>query len=110
DDHGAGHDVLGDAGADVPAHAYGCTLVHSRAVVPDVAEDLDLVPAVEPARNGVRPVRVHDLPAPFLGVVQALVQLAQRRRRQIDDLGRDDRHQTSAFSHAYTTDGSGSHI
>ena len=69
--------------------------------------DLDLERGVEAARDGVGAVRVQDPPAARLGIVagelvQTLIQLAQRRRREIDDgrAGRRRRHRTSSFSHA----------
>ncbi len=89
-------------------HAHGRELVHAGAVVADVPVDLDLDLGVEPARDGVRTARVDDAPVTRTGrtpgeVVQALVQLTQRRRREVDDLDGcvltlGDRHQTSAFS------------
>ena len=63
DDDDARHHVLGDPGARVAAHAHRRVLVHAGAVVADVAVDLDLELGVEPARDGVRTLRVDDPPA-----------------------------------------------
>ena len=97
-------------GARVAVHAHGRELVHAGAVVADVPVDLDLDLGVEAARDRVRTARVDDaeVPRPSRAageVVQALVQLAERRRREIDDLDSrvlalGDGHQTSAFSQA----------
>jgi len=72
-----------------------------------VALDLDLDVGVEPAGHGVRAVRVEDAPVCWAGrageVVQALVELAQRRRGEVDELdgGRfRGFHQTRARSQA----------
>ncbi len=107
DDNRAGHDVLRDAGAHVAVHANRRALVHAGAVVANVSHDLDLDRRVDPAGDGVHPVRVEHAPAADRRVVagdivQALVQLTQRGRREVDDLdsGRRDGHQTSAFSQA----------
>jgi hypothetical protein len=85
-----GHHVLGQAGARVPVHAHGGALVHPRAVVADVPFDLDLDLGIEPAGDRVRAVRVEDAPVTRPRrrgqVVQALVELAQRRRGEVDDL------------------------
>ena len=72
--------------------------------------DLDVDLGIEPAGDGVRAARVDDAPVPRARatrseVVQALVELTQRSRLEIDDLHGcvlpfGDRHQTSAFSHA----------
>ena len=72
--------------------------------------DLDLDVGVETARDGVRPARVHDAEVARPGctaseVVKALVERAQRRRLEVDDLDRcvlafRDGHQTAALSHA----------
>ena len=68
------------------AHAVACGI--------DAEVDLEL--GVEPARDRVRPIGVDDPPAPLpAGIVEAPVELAQRRRREIDDrdVGRlRDRH------------------
>jgi hypothetical protein len=58
-----------------------------------VTGDLDLDVRVDSARDGVRAVRVHDAPvawprSPAGEVVQALVQLAEGRDGEIDDLDR----------------------
>src|SRR5687768_6329742 len=81
--------------------------------------DLDLDLGVEPACDRMRTARVDHTDVPRARraareVEQELIELAQRGRREIHDLdGRvltlGDRHQTTAFSHAYTTPGSGSH-
>ena len=85
-------------------------LVHARAVVAHVTVDLDLDVGIEPTRDGMRAARVDDAPAPrprptVREVVQALIQLAQRSRLEIDHLHRrvlslGDGHHTSAFSQA----------
>ena len=72
--------------------------------------DLDLDVGVQTARNGVRTARIDDAKVPRPGcpageVVQPLVELAQRRRLEVDDLelgGLEcaNSHQTSAFSQA----------
>ena len=107
DDDRSRHHVLRQAGAGIPAHVDHRPLVHPCAVVADVARDLDVEGRVEPTRDRVRAVRVQDLPVAGLRVVagevvQALVQLPQRRRREIDDgrAGRRRRHRASSFSHA----------
>ncbi len=68
--------------------------------------DLDLDLGVEAACDGVRATGVHDAPVPWAGratrnVVESLVEVAERRRREVDDLdvGRGDGGHTSAFSH-----------
>ncbi len=66
-------------------------LVHARAVVPDVPVDLDLESASRPQAIACAPFGLSDAPArgpaAVAGdVVQALVQLAQRRRGEVDDL------------------------
>ena len=96
-----------------PVLAFPCTRTVARlfmpgAVVADVPVDLDLDVGVEAAGDGVRAVRVEHAPVrrPRRGgeVVQALVQLAKRRLREVDHLdGRLDfrgLHQTFARSQA----------
>ncbi len=110
DDDRPRHHVLGDAGARVPVHAHGRELVHAGAVVADVPVDLDLDVRVDPARDRVGAVRVDDAPPAWARaaageLVQPCVQLAERRRGQVDDLDagslrRLHRHQASAFSQA----------
>src|SRR5262249_3916935 len=92
-------------------------LVHAGAVVARVAHDLDLDRGVQPARQRVRAGGVQDLPvADRLGrlrlVVQLLVQVTQRGRRQVDGLhaGRGAHAATPSRSHEYTVAGSGSQI
>ena len=96
-----------------PVLAFPCTrtvasLFMPGAVVADVPVDLDLELGVEPAGDRVRAVRVDDPPARGPSgaageVVQALVELAQRRLGEVDDLDRRRlggarRHQTVARS------------
>ena len=73
-------------------------LVHARAVVADVAFDLDLDGGVETGGHRMRAVRVENAPVLWAGrpsgeVVQALVQVPQGDGGEIDDLhrGRLDR-------------------
>ena len=66
--------------------------------------DLDVEFRVEPTRDGVRASRVDDSPRPGAGagerdVMEALIELAERRHRQIDDLGCERfAHATAALS------------
>ena len=89
----------------VAADTHRRMLVHPGAVVPDVPVDLDVELRVETAGDGVGPARVDDPPAPrpragARDVVEALVELAQGRHREVDDLRLEcRRHQASAFSH-----------
>ena len=89
----------------LPAHPHVRELVHAGAVVAHVPVDLDVELGVEPARNGVRAARVDDPPRPwaFAGerdVMEALIELAERRDGEVDDLGFDERfaHATAALS------------
>jgi hypothetical protein len=91
DDDRARHQVLGDARAGVAVDAHGRELVHAGAVVADVPLDLDLHVRVDAAGDGVRAVRVDDPPMPrswaLAGeLVEAAVELRQRRDREVDDL------------------------
>src|SRR5215211_1909703 len=110
DGDGPGHDVLGQADARVPVHAHGRALVHAGAVVADVAVDVDLDLGVDPDGDRVRAARVRDAPpGRRIRLVQALVEVAQRRDGEIDRLDRvGDRHHTLARSQEYTRAGSGS--
>ena len=98
------HHVLGDPRARVATHAHRRVLVHARAVVADVPVDLDLELGVEPTGDGVRAPGIDDPPparalARQRDVVEALVQLAQRRDGEVDDLGVERRrHATAARS------------
>src|SRR5581483_2799865 len=60
DDNRPGHHVLGDTDTAVAAHADGRELVHARAVVADVAVDLDVERSVEADRDRMATVRVRE--------------------------------------------------
>jgi hypothetical protein len=101
---GAGGQVLGEAGTCVSMHPHGRQLVHPGAVVAHVPFDLDLDLGVDPAGDRVGTVGVHDAPATWpvrtvREVVEALVQLAERRGGEIDDL---DRRRLRRLRHAHT--------
>ena len=94
-DDRARHDVLRDADAGVALDPHRRPLVHAGAVVAHVPGDLDLDRRAEPDRHRVRAARVGDPPARPVGrveVVQALVQLAHRRHREVDGLLGGDGH------------------
>jgi hypothetical protein len=90
------HHVLGQARARVSVHPHGRALVHAGAVVADVTLDLDLDVRIEAARDRMCAVRVEDAPATLARslvreVVQLLVQLAQGRHGEVDNLDRGRR-------------------
>ena len=89
----ARHHVLRDAGSGTSAHANARPLVHAGAVVAGVPLDLDLEVGVEAGRKRMGAVRMEDAPAtrpcPCVGdVMEALIELAERRHREVDRLGR----------------------
>src|SRR6185437_2065348 len=102
----------------VAVDGHGRPLVHAGAVVAAVAHDLDLNRGVQPARQRVRAGGVQDPPVAdrlrrLRLVVQPLVEVAQRGRRQIHALhgaGRGAHAATPSRSHEYTVAGSGSQI
>src|SRR3954469_579989 len=107
DDDGSRHDVLGAADAGVAVHADRRLLVHAGAVVADVALDLDVHRGVEADGERVRAARVDDAPVGRLRLgragegVQARVELAPRRRGEVERLDRHvdlRRHQTRSRS------------
>ena len=75
--HATGHHVLGQARSGIAVHRDMRVLVHTGAVIADMAVDGDAHVAVEPARKRMRTARVADEEIAAVGVMQELVHLAQ---------------------------------
>ena len=99
----AAHDVLAAANTHVAVDAHMRVLVHARRVVAGVSLDLDLEGRVDTNRDSVCAIWVDDAPAqrtPSGTVVQPLVEFAERRRCEVDNLNvRRSCHRTASFSH-----------
>ena len=74
DPHRAGHDVLGDAPADVAVHRHLGLFVHAGHEVAGVAQDVHRDGRVEPHGQAVPPLRVGNFHALDAGLGQVAVQ------------------------------------